>query len=93
MDVQTGDVRRNLYLYSLCTFSHVHQDKNGQKLLLTFTERYLEELSSVIVTTNIECQTDAFLDRPASPLFIPRKSGKDAETQILEGEVGTPQRH
>lgn len=35
----------------------------------------------------MECQTDAFLDKPATPLFIPAKSGKDAATQIEEGEV------
>uniref|UniRef100_A0A3B1IEC2 Radial spoke head 3 n=1 Tax=Astyanax mexicanus TaxID=7994 RepID=A0A3B1IEC2_ASTMX len=33
------------------------------------------------------CQTDAFLDRPATPLFIPAKSGKDVATQIEEGEL------
>lgn len=51
------------------------------------SERYLEELSAVVQTTEIEIQTDAFKDRPPSPLFIPAKSGKDAETQIEEGEV------
>lgn len=55
-----------------------------------FSDLYLEELSDIIVATDIECQTDAFLDRPATPLFIPAKSGKDAETQIEEGEVGAP---
>lgn len=35
----------------------------------------------------MECQTDAFLDRPPTPLFIPAKTGKDVATQILEGEV------
>lgn len=52
-----------------------------------FSDRYLEELSDIIQTTEIEIQTDAFKDRPPSPLFIPAKSGKDAETQIEEGEV------
>lgn len=51
------------------------------------SDRYLEELSAIIQTTEIEIQTDAFKDRPPSPLFIPAKSGKDAETQIEEGEV------
>lgn len=54
------------------------------------SENYLEELGDIIVATDIECQTDAFLDRAASPLFIPAKSGKDVETQIEEGEVGNP---
>lgn len=35
----------------------------------------------------MECQTDAFLDRPPTPLFIPAKTGKDVATQILEGEL------
>ncbi|XP_034554764.1 radial spoke head protein 3 homolog [Notolabrus celidotus] len=51
------------------------------------TELYLEELSNVTVAADIECQTDDFLDRPATPLFIPAKSGKDVETQIEEGEL------
>ncbi|XP_036003371.1 radial spoke head protein 3 homolog [Fundulus heteroclitus] len=51
------------------------------------TELYLEELSNIIQTTDIECQTDDFMDRPATPLFIPAKSGVDAETQIEEGEL------
>ncbi|XP_042359675.1 radial spoke head protein 3 homolog [Plectropomus leopardus] len=51
------------------------------------TELYLEELSDIIVATDIESQTDAFLDKPATPLFIPAKSGKDVETQIEEGEL------
>ncbi|XP_074541530.1 radial spoke head protein 3 homolog [Halichoeres trimaculatus] len=51
------------------------------------TELYLEELSNVTVAADMECQTDDFLDRPATPLFIPAKSGKDAETQIEEGEL------
>ncbi|XP_029940857.1 radial spoke head protein 3 homolog B-like [Salarias fasciatus] len=51
------------------------------------TERYLEELSEVLVSENAECQTDAFLDRPASPLFVPAKSGKDVATQIEQGDL------
>jgi hypothetical protein len=32
-------------------------------------------------------QTDAFLDRPPTPLFVPQKSGVDAATQIEQGEA------
>merc|ERR1712188_303088 len=32
-------------------------------------------------------QTDEFLDRPASPLFVPIKTGVDKDTQILEGDL------
>ncbi|KAG8011447.1 Radial spoke head protein 3-like protein [Nibea albiflora] len=49
----------------------------GRKHIDVQTELYLEELSDIIVATDIECQTDAFLDKPATPLFIPAKSGKD----------------
>lgn len=51
------------------------------------TELYLEELSDRVEEADVETQTDAFLDRPPSPLFIPAKSGVDVATQILEGEV------
>ena len=51
------------------------------------TELYLEELSDRVEEADVECQTDAFLDRPPSPMFIPAKTGVDCETQILEGEV------
>ncbi|XP_029940716.1 radial spoke head protein 3 homolog isoform X1 [Salarias fasciatus] len=59
----------------------------GRKHVHMQTERYLEELSEVLVSENAECQTDAFLDRPASPLFVPAKSGKDVATQIEEGDL------
>lgn len=51
------------------------------------TELYLEELHDRVEEADVECQTDAFLERPQSPMFIPAKSGVDCETQILEGEV------
>ncbi|CAN9504698.1 unnamed protein product [Ophioblennius macclurei] len=59
----------------------------GRKHVHMQTEQYLEELSDIIESENVECQTDAFLDKPASPLFIPAKSGKDVATQIEEGEL------
>ncbi|XP_008277652.1 radial spoke head protein 3 homolog [Stegastes partitus] len=59
----------------------------GRKHIDVQTELYLEELSDDIVATHNECQTDAFLDKPATPLFIPAKSGKDVATQIEEGEL------
>ncbi|XP_016121483.1 radial spoke head protein 3 homolog B-like [Sinocyclocheilus grahami] len=48
---------------------------------------YLEELSDHIEDVSVECQTDMFLDKPATPLFIPAKTGRDAATQIEEGEL------
>lgn len=46
------------------------------------TEEYLEELSDRPVEVDADTQTDPLLDRPPSPLFIPKKSGLDAETQM-----------
>lgn len=51
------------------------------------TELYLEELGDVVVEMDEGCQTDAFLQRPSSPLFVPAKTGIDQETQILEGDL------
>ncbi|XP_020390161.1 radial spoke head protein 3 homolog isoform X1 [Rhincodon typus] len=51
------------------------------------TELYLEELSDRIEEVDVDTQTDAFLDKPQTPLFIPGKTGKDVATQIEEGEL------
>ena len=59
----------------------------GRKHIDVQTELYLEELTDRIEEADVNTQTDAFLDRPPSPLFIPAKSGVDVATQILEGEV------
>ena len=59
----------------------------GRKHVEVQSELYLEELTDRVEEADIECQTDAFLDRPPSPLFVPAKSGVDIATQILEGEV------
>ncbi|XP_066478880.1 radial spoke head protein 3 homolog [Tiliqua scincoides] len=51
------------------------------------TELYLEEIADRIIEVDNECQTDEFLARPATPLFIPEKTGVDVATQIEEGEL------
>jgi len=51
------------------------------------TDAYLEEVSDKVPEHEVETQTDEFLDRPASPMFIPIKTGVDKETQILEGDL------
>jgi hypothetical protein len=51
------------------------------------TDAYLEEVSDKVPEHDVETQTDEFLDRPASPLFIPIKTGVDKETQIMEGDL------
>ncbi|XP_073927325.1 radial spoke head protein 3 homolog isoform X2 [Castor canadensis] len=59
----------------------------GRKHVDVQTELYLEEIADRVIEVDMECQTDAFLDRPPTPLFIPAKTGKDVATQILEGEL------
>ncbi|XP_072019073.1 radial spoke head protein 3 homolog B-like [Amphiura filiformis] len=59
----------------------------GRKHIDVQTELYLEELSDRVEEADIECQTDAFLDRPPTPLFIPAKTGMDVATQIYEGDL------
>jgi len=59
----------------------------GRKHMDVQTELYLEELSDRVEEADVECQTDAFLDRPPSPLFVPAKTGMDIATQILEGDL------
>ncbi|NXX94895.1 RSPH3 protein, partial [Centropus bengalensis] len=51
------------------------------------TERYLEEISDQIIEVDRECQTDEFLDRPPTPLFIQKKTGIDVATQIEKEEL------
>ncbi|KAA3676074.1 uncharacterized protein DEA37_0014433 [Paragonimus westermani] len=51
------------------------------------TELYLEQLTDLVEETDMDCQTDAFLNRPPSPLYVPSKIGADAETQIYEGDL------
>ncbi|XP_058028053.1 radial spoke head protein 3 homolog [Ahaetulla prasina] len=51
------------------------------------TELYLEEILDRIIEVDMECQTDAFIKRLASPVFIPQKTGVDVATQIEEGEL------
>ena len=53
------------------------------------TELYLEELTDHVEEMDVSCQTDAFLDRPPTPLFVPAKTGLDAETQVYDGDVRT----
>lgn len=59
----------------------------GRRHVDVQTELYLEELSDRVEEADVECQTDAFLDRPPSPLFVPAKTGVDIHTQILEDDL------
>ncbi|GMI09106.1 hypothetical protein TrRE_jg6514 [Triparma retinervis] len=51
------------------------------------TENFLEELTDRPIEATVETQTEAFLDRPPSPLFVPAKNGEDKETQIESGDL------
>ncbi|XP_054018437.1 radial spoke head protein 3 homolog [Dryobates pubescens] len=59
----------------------------GREHIHVQTELYLEEISDHVTEVDTECQTDAFLDRPPTPFFIPGKTGQDVATQIEEGEL------
>ncbi|XP_046848861.1 radial spoke head protein 3 homolog B-like [Xenia sp. Carnegie-2017] len=59
----------------------------GRRHVDVQTELYLEELTDRVEEADVETQTDAFLDRPPSPLYIPAKTGIDVSTQILQGEL------
>ncbi|NXX12993.1 RSPH3 protein, partial [Podargus strigoides] len=59
----------------------------GREHVHVQTELYLEEISDRVIEVDTGCQTDAFLDRPPTPFFIPAKTGKDLATQIEEGEL------
>ena len=59
----------------------------GRKHMQVQTELYLEEITDRVEEADIQTQTDAFLDRPSTPLFVPAKTGMDVATQIEEGDV------
>lgn len=66
---------------------HTPEPVEGRKHVDVQTELYLEEIADRIIEADMECQTDAFLDKPPTPLFIPAKTGQDVATQIEEGEL------
>lgn len=59
----------------------------GRRHMDVQTDSYLEELTDVVPESDIAVQTDPFIDRPPTPLFVPAKTGVDAVTQILPGEL------
>merc|ERR1712168_939799 len=60
---------------------------DGRQHATLQTELYLEELADKVEETDAQAQTDAFLDRPSTPLFVPAKTGADVATQIMPGEL------
>jgi len=61
---------------------HTPEAVEGRKHMELQTEQYLEALTDAIEEATQETQTDPMLDRPPTPVFVPFKSGRDAETQI-----------
>lgn len=51
------------------------------------TDEILEELTDRPLELSTETQTDAVMDRPASPLFVPAKSGVDVDTQVIVSDL------
>ena len=51
------------------------------------TDKYLEELKDHPDQDSLATQTDPFLDRPSTPLFVPPKRGIDVTTQIESGDL------
>jgi hypothetical protein len=59
----------------------------GRKHETVQTERYLEEILNRPPESDASCQTDLFLDRPDSPVYVPATVGLDVETQIYPGDL------
>ncbi|KAL6760816.1 flagellar radial spoke protein 3 [Haematococcus lacustris] len=59
----------------------------GRRHIDIQTDTYLEELADTVPEVDTQTQTDAFFDRPPTPLFIPQKTGVDAITQIENGDL------
>jgi hypothetical protein len=59
----------------------------GRRHIDVQTDSFLEELTDTIPERDVNTQTDPFMDRPPTPLFIPMKIGVDAETQIEAGDL------
>ena len=60
---------------------------DGRTHMTMQTEDYLEEIADRPIEQDVETQTSAALDRPASPLFVRAKIGVDIETQIGYGDL------
>eukprot|EP00294_Goniomonas_avonlea_P016186 CAMPEP_0114552940 /NCGR_PEP_ID=MMETSP0114-20121206/7389_1 /TAXON_ID=31324 /ORGANISM="Goniomonas sp, Strain m" /LENGTH=332 /DNA_ID=CAMNT_0001737843 /DNA_START=220 /DNA_END=1218 /DNA_ORIENTATION=+ len=59
----------------------------GRKHMDIQTDVFLEEISDRPVEADVGSQTDAFMDRPPSPMFVPMKTGVDVETQIEDADL------
>jgi hypothetical protein len=60
---------------------------DGRSHMTMQTEDFLEELTDRPIEQDAETQTQPFMDRPASPLFVRAKIGYDIATQIENGDL------
>ncbi|XP_030372931.1 radial spoke head protein 3 homolog B [Scaptodrosophila lebanonensis] len=59
----------------------------GRKHETIQTEKYLEKLVQRPPELSVDTQTDLYLEKPPTPLFIPAKVGIDVGTEIGDGEL------
>ena len=59
----------------------------GRRHIVVQTDTYLEELTDEVPEMEMSTQTDSFMDRPPTPLFVPTKTGLDSATQIEPGDL------
>mmetsp|Transcript_23766 Transcript_23766/g.33253 ORF Transcript_23766/g.33253 Transcript_23766/m.33253 type:complete len:359 (+) Transcript_23766:209-1285(+) len=59
----------------------------GRKHTEVQTDNFLEELHDKPFEAEIATQTDALLDHPSAPLFVPKPSGVDKSTDIKPGDL------
>ena len=62
-------------------------EPNGRITVSTQTGLYLHELSDIVDVDDFGVQTEQFIDRPPSPLFVKCKTGVDVATQTEPWEV------
>eukprot|EP01006_Ploeotia_vitrea_P040287 TRINITY_DN66418_c4_g3_i1.p1 TRINITY_DN66418_c4_g3~~TRINITY_DN66418_c4_g3_i1.p1 ORF type:complete len:377 (-),score=200.31 TRINITY_DN66418_c4_g3_i1:95-1183(-) len=60
---------------------------SGRMHMSVQTENYMEELTDRPPESDMSTQTEAALDRPLSPLFVPKPSGVSKATSIEDGEL------
>lgn len=60
---------------------------SGRRHIVVQTDTYLEELTDEVPEMEMSTQTDSFMDRPPTPLFVPTKTGLDSATQIEPGDL------
>jgi murein DD-endopeptidase MepM/ murein hydrolase activator NlpD len=59
----------------------------GRSHMVMQTDEFFEELTDRPMEQDADTQTQPFMDRPASPLFVRTKIGYDISTQIEEGDL------